>query len=71
VTVYDTNGNADSNVNNVDTTPNTPNAWQTDGGTLVGTYAADGIVTIRYRLTAKSNASFELGKITFNYYSKF
>jgi N-acetylneuraminic acid mutarotase len=69
VTILDITGDVD--VNNADITPGSPNTWITDGGTFSGTYAADGIMTVKFRLTARSNASVQLGNFYLNYLSKF
>ncbi len=71
-TVYGTNGTVDSNLNAISITPGSTSTWTTtSGATFAGTYTADGLMTMKISMTAKSSANFELGNITLTYLSAY
>jgi hypothetical protein len=72
--VLDTGGTADSGLGGASGMTISPgnNTWATTtSSTPAGTYAADGIMTIRVTMTAKNSANLQLGNITLAYLSKF
>jgi hypothetical protein len=64
--VRGTNGAVDSNF--VSVTPSANSAWQTiAGSSLAGTYAANGTMTLRLRMTSPPSGDTRIGNITFTY----
>jgi hypothetical protein len=73
--LYDTGGTIETNwtiASPCALTPTANTTWQTKTGCNVsGTYAADGIMTLRLHLTSPTNGDIRVGDIVLTYLSKF
>ena len=72
--VRDTGGTVEGSYNFVSITPGSASTWTAyniAAGGLAGTYSANGVLTLRIRMSSKSSANVRIGTITLNYLSKF
>src|SRR5581483_6241615 len=69
--LYGTNGTVETNWNSCALTPATT-AWTTKTGcTVSGTYAADGVVTLKLHMQAPNAGNTKIGNVILTYLSKF
>lgn len=71
-TLTATNGTVETNWNTCALTPGSNSTWATvTGCSVTGTYAADGIMTLRLHITSPQNGDVRIGDIVLTYLSKY